>query len=216
MVTAEPLCVLEDVKKQYGKKGVVLGPASFEVREGEILGLRGVNGAGKSTLLKIIAGILKPDSGTCRLWPKCRGAIGYVPQETALYESLTGLANLEFWGEAYGLPRQAVKKRSRWLLEQTELAEKGGTVVSAYSGGMRRRLHLASALMVTPKLLLLDEPTVGADPHSVDLILGLLGHLKKLGIAIVWVTHQEGELERISDRILTVDGGRVIGEEIQG
>ena len=214
MVMEKPLCILDGVKKQYEKQGVVLGPASFEVREGEILGLRGANGAGKSTLLKIIAGIIKPDSGKCSRQSECRNAVGYVPQEIALYESLTGQANLEFWGEVYGLPRTVIKRRSRWLLEQTEPTPKSKTIVSSYSGGMRRRLHLATALMITPKLLLLDEPTVGADVHSADLILSLLIHLKRLGCTVVWVTHQTGELEKISDRILTVENGCVTREEM--
>lgn len=215
MVTAaaEPVCILEEVCRQYDRKGAVLGPATLSLYPGEITGLRGANGAGKSTLLKIMAGIEKPDKGTRRLQKNCKKSIGYIPQETALYESLSGMANLEFWGSVYGLPRAVSRKRSAWLLEQMELTEKARLPVSSYSGGMRRRLHLATALMTTPKLLLLDEPTVGADPHSVGLILAFLRHLKGLGCSVVWVSHQIGEMEQISDRILTVKGGRITEEE---
>ncbi len=205
------LCVLEDVEKRYDAGPAALGPVSVRVHAGEILGLRGPNGAGKSTLLKLLAGVLRPDGGTLARYVS--GQTGYVPQDVALYPTLSGLDNLAFWGAVYGLPGKAVSARSRWLLERLELTGKAKAKVNAYSGGMRRRLHLASALMVTPELLLLDEPTAGADPHSSGLILSMLEGLRDRGCGIVLVSHQHGELERVCGRVLTLEAGRVTAEE---
>lgn len=205
------LCTLTEVEKRYSGGPAALGPVSMRIDGGEILGIRGSNGAGKSTLLKLMAGVLTPDGGTITRSGDLTGKVGYVPQETALYESLSGLENLRFWGRVYGLPRKATEARSRWLLEVMELSAKARSPVSAYSGGMKRRLHLATALMITPQLLLLDEPTVGADPRSADLILSRLEILRDRGCGIVFISHQAGELERVSGRILTLEGGLISG-----
>ena len=208
------LCRLTDIEKSYGRRAApVLGPLCLEIEDGEILGVRGANGAGKSTLLGILAGAVRPSRGSRDCLPDVRGRIGYVPQETALYESLTGMENLRFWGAACGLPNRVIPTRSHWLLERLELTEQAEQPVSAYSGGMKRRLHLASALMVTPRLLLLDEPTVGADERSAELILSMLTHLRGQGCGIVLISHRSGELERVCDRILTLESGRVVREE---
>lgn len=212
MMEQKLLCTLEGVEKRYDTGPAALGPVSLEVHSGEILGIRGPNGAGKSTLLQLLAGTLRPDRGT--LTHHGSGPIGYVPQDVALYQTLSGLDNLSFWGAVYGLPRQAIAARSRWLLDRLELTGKGKEKVSAYSGGMRRRLHLATALMATPELLLLDEPTVGADPHSADLILSTLEGLRDRGCGIVLVSHQYGELERVCGRVLTLEAGRITAEEL--
>ena len=211
-MAGEPLCPLTRAEKHYGSARV-LGPISLTLRSGEILGVRGANGAGKSTLLSILAGVLTPDAGQRDCPGPVAARIGYVPQELSLYSALTGLENLMFWGLACGLPRRTAAVRSRWLLEQLELSEKGRQAVSAYSGGMKRRLHLASALMVTPRMLLLDEPTVGADTHSCQLILAMLAHLREMGCGIALISHQAGELEQVCTRILTLEGGLPIGEE---
>lgn len=209
MPKGEALCRLDGVVKGYGPNTpAALGPISLEVHAGEILGVRGPNGAGKSTLMGVLAGVLRPDSGAVEYGQGVRESIGYVPQELSLYSTLSGLDNLRFWGAACGLPRKAIAARSRWLLERMELSGKGHQPVSAYSGGMKRRLHLASALMVTPRLLLLDEPTVGADGHSARLILDTLVHLRDMGCGVVLISHQAGELERVCGRILTLEGGR--------
>lgn len=211
---SEPtLCTLEGVHKRYARRAApALGPISLAVRQGEVLGVRGPNGAGKSTLLGILAGVLRPDGGKISYAAGVRGQIGYVPQELSLYESLSGLENLRFWALAWGLPGKAIPVRSRWLLEKLELAEKGREPVSAYSGGMKRRLHLASALMVTPKLLLLDEPTAGADTHSAELILSLLEQISAQGCGVVLTSHRAGELERSCGRMLTLREGRAVEE----
>ncbi len=208
------MCTLRQVEKRYGRHAApVLGPISLTLSQGEVLGVRGANGAGKSTLLSILAGVLRPDAGEYRLAPEAVGRVGYVPQELSLYHTLTGLENLRFWGMACGLPRRAIAVRSRWLLERLDLGDKGKLPVSAYSGGMQRRLHLASALMVTPKVLLLDEPTVGADARSVELILSMVEHLREMGCAIAMISHQPGELERVCSRVLTLHNGRPLPEE---
>lgn len=202
-----------NIEKSYGGKRV-LGPVSLTVGAGELLAVRGPNGAGKSTLLAILAGVLRPDQGAVELSPEARGAVGYVPQELSLYESLTAAENLRFWGIAAGMPGGAVKARTGWLLGQLGLEEKAGSPVLALSGGMKRRLHLASALMTTPGLLVLDEPTVGADPESAELILKLLRHMCALGTPVVMATHEARDM-RFSDRVLALDGGLIAGEVYQ-
>ena len=215
MTGEQPLCVLEQAEKWYDRSTPALGPVSLEIRAGEILGIRGPNGAGKSTLLGLMAGSLRPDRGTCTRSSQAEGHTGYVPQELSLYHTLTGLDNLKFWGLAQGLPRRAIAARSRWLLEQLDLSARGKDTVSAYSGGMQRRLHLATALMVSPSLLLLDEPTVGADERSAQLILSMLKHLQGMQCAVVLISHFPGELERVCSRILTLEAGLVIKEEMR-
>lgn len=215
MAGEQPLCVLERAEKWYGRSAPALGPVSLEVRPGEILGIRGPNGAGKSTLLALMAGSLRPDRGSCVRSPQAEGHVGYVPQELSLYHTLTGLDNLKFWGLANGLPRKAIAARSRWLLERLDLSDRGNDAVTAYSGGMQRRLHLATALMVTPRLLLLDEPTVGADERSAGLILSMLRHLQGMQCAVVLISHLPGELERVCSRVLTLEAGLITGEEMR-
>lgn len=212
MAGDQVLCALTQAEKWYGGASPALGPISLEIHAGEVVGVRGPNGAGKSTLLSLMAGAIRPDRGTCVLAPQAVGHVGYVPQELSLYHTLTGLENLRFWGLANGLPGKAIAARSRWLLERLDLSDKGKTSVSAYSGGMKHRLHLATALMVTPSLLLLDEPTVGADKRSADLILSMLEHLRNQGSGIVLVSHLPGDLERVCTRILTLEGGWLTGE----
>lgn len=202
------LCTLTGVEKGFtAHSAPVVGPLSMEIRASEILGIRGPNGAGKSTLMALMAGVLKPDAGHISYAPDVDGAIAYVPQELSLYSSMTGLENLRFWGYAAGLSGKVIKTRSLWLLQQLGLTDKAKAPVKTYSGGMKRRLHLASALMVTPKLLLLDEPTVGADEDSRKAILNMLMHLKERGCGIVFITHQTQELD-VCDRILTLEQGR--------
>ena len=212
--TQQLVCELEKVEKYYTPGNNVLGPISLRIYEGEILGLKGSNGAGKSTLLKIIAGVLSPDKGSCSLTVKTRERLAYVPQDVSLYMSLSGLENIEFWGAVCGLPSSILGKRNKWLLEKLDLIDKSKEPVSSYSGGMCRRLHFATGLIGSPKLLLLDEPTVGADKHSVDVILSMLESLREMDCTIVLVTHQEGELQRVCNRIITLDSGLIVKEEL--
>ena len=202
------LLTLDKVEKRFNRNASpVLGPVSMTVSAGEIVGIRGANGAGKSTLLNVIAGVYAPDAGSITYAKGVRGATGFVPQELTLYETLTGNENLTFYGIAQGLPRKAIRVRRAWLLKELLLSDKAKTRVQSYSGGMKRRLHLATALMVTPRLLLLDEPTVGADEQSVSVILHLIQHLKTLGCGIILVSHREGDLESVCDRVLFLDKG---------
>ena len=214
MADKKAVCTLTDVEKRYVASMPVLGPVSMQIHKSEILGIRGLNGAGKSTLLGVMAGVLRPDRGCVSYAPEAAGHIGYVPQELSLYTDLSGLQNLRFWGLASGLPARALAVRSRWLLEQMELTDKGRKPVSTYSGGMKRRLHLASALMARPELLLLDEPTVGADAHSVRLILDMLQSLRRQGSAVAFISHQAGELEQVCDRIVTLERGLLTEETV--
>lgn len=207
------LCALTGVEKRYGG-APVLGPVTLSLRAGEVLGIQGPNGAGKSTLLDIMAGVLAPDKGRCAYADPAQGRIGYVPQELSLYSALSGMENLRFWGLACGLPAKAAGVRARWLLGQLGLEDKAAQSVSAYSGGMKRRLHLATALMATPAVLLLDEPTVGADDTSVELILAMLRRLRDRGCAVAMTSHRAGELERICTRLITLEAGRLVSEVI--
>lgn len=206
------ICALEQVGKRYGSRALpVLDGVSLSIGEGEIIGIRGENGSGKSTLLSVTAGLIRPDSGTVRYAEGVRGCIGYVPQDLSLYQNLTGYENLKFWGIAGGMPAKAIRTRSEWLLKQTGLLEKGKLRAGTYSGGMKRRLHLATALMNTPRLLLLDEPTVGADEASAAMILELIRRVRNHGCSVVMISHRYGELESIADRILMLKNGKLGG-----
>lgn len=183
---------------------------SLDVYAGEVLGIRGVNGAGKSTLLGIMAGLLEPDSGTRTAANALRGRIALVPQEIALYPSLTGKQNLEFWAEAYGLKGAPKKARIGYLLKELDLMDKANKRVETYSGGMKRRLNMAAALVVTPKLLLLDEPTVGLDTDSVSLMLTLITRLRDAGTAVVLVSHLKDDMRLACSRVLELKDGELV------
>ena len=193
---SETLVEAIDIEKKYGKTRV-LGPISLEIHPGEFIGLRGPNGAGKTTLISILAGILKFDSGTLNRSKEAKYGTSYLPQELSLYETLTCEQNLRFWGLTHGLPPSAIASRTRFLLERQGFFDKLKCPVSALSGGIKRRLHLATALMITPKLLLLDEPTVGADPDSANLILELLRHFHERNTAIILIDHNYSELSAV-------------------
>lgn len=203
------ICTMDEVEKHYGRALRALGPVSLGVFPGEALGVRGRNGAGKSTLLQLLAGVISPDSGSVVQDERIKGRVGYLPQEIALYETLSCLDNLRFWGRVYGMGEDVIKVRSRWLLNELGLWDKAKSPVHACSGGMRRRLHLATALMPTPLLLLLDEPTVGADDPSAELILAMLERMSSNGCGVVFISHRQGELERVCRRIITLDGGLI-------
>lgn len=212
----ECICELRGIEKRYRRgEEPRLGPLSLSLYRGEALGIRGKNGSGKSTLLNILAGTDRQTAGELLMQEELKGRISYVPQELSLYEELSGEENLRFWGLVKRMPERAIRARSRWLLRELGLEGKGRERVSAYSGGMKRRLHLATALLQLPGLLLLDEVTVGADVESAELILRLLLHVRNQGAGIVMVSHREGELERLCDRIICLRGGR-ISEGIPG
>lgn len=207
----EWICKVNDLGLHYKRGGrAVLKGLSLSLHKGEILGIRGENGAGKSTLLKAIAGILPFDEGEVLIPKEIKNNLSYLPQDLSLYESLSALENLYFYGKILGLPAKVIFTRAHWLLKELGLEDKERERVSALSGGMKRRVHLASALMRRPDILLLDEPTVGCDNESYDKILALLRKMKAQGTAMLLISHGRGELEEMADRIVYLEEGRIV------
>jgi ABC-2 type transport system ATP-binding protein len=193
---------------------------SFTVEAGEIYGLLGPNGAGKTTTISMISGLLRPDAGKVAVegadfWSdpaRAQRILGVVPQEIALYEELSGRENLEFWGRLAGLAAAEARGRAREVLEALSLADRAKDPVRNYSGGMKRRINIGCGLMHRPKLLLLDEPTVGIDPQA---RLNIIEFVKKLcsdGTAILYTTHYLEEAETLCHRIGIIDHGRLLAE----
>ena len=206
----EQICEIRNLGLHYQRGGrAVLKGLSLSFHRGEILGIRGENGAGKSTLLKALAGLLPYGEGEIRFAPTVQKELSYLPQDLSLYESLTAMENLYFYGKIQGLPKKVIFTRANWLLRELGLEEKAGERLSALSGGMKRRVHLASALMKRPAILLLDEPTVGCDNESYERILSLLRKMKAQGTAMLLISHGRGELEEMADRIVYLEDGKI-------
>lgn len=210
------LLTVEGVGFSYGERRALDG-LSLELRSGEALGLLGPNGAGKSTLMSIATGLLAPDTGRVELAghgdprdPAARAGLGLAPQELALYGDLSGRENLQFFGRVQGLSGARLKDRVARCLAFAGLESRAGDRVSAYSGGMKRRLNLAVALLHDPKLLLLDEPTVGVDPQSRNSLLEAIEALRAEGRSILYATHYMEEAQRLCDRVAIVDHGRLL------
>jgi ABC-2 type transport system ATP-binding protein len=209
----------QDLRKRYGERQAV-GGVSFNIRPGELLALLGPNGAGKSTTLGMIAGLTVPDSGQVQLSGQTaaqdrnayQGRIGWVPQEIALFEPLSAQANVELFGALYGLSRATLRERVPKVLAQVGLLDRAQDAAAQFSGGMKRRLNIACALVHDPDLLLLDEPTAGVDPQSRNAIFDTLEALKREGKALLYTTHYMEEAERLADRIVIVDHGQVVAE----
>ena len=209
-----------ELKKSYADRQVVSG-VSLSVEPGQIVGLLGPNGAGKSTTVSMLCGLTTPDQGEVRLAGQLIGGddsvvkrkIGLVPQDIALYEELPAMANLETFGALYGLQGTQLRERSLAALELVGLADRVRDKPSTFSGGMKRRLNIACALVHDPDILLLDEPTVGIDPQSRNAIFDNLETLKGFGKAIVYTTHYMEEAERLCDRIVIIDHGKVIAND---
>lgn len=215
---------LIDVSKRY-KKRLVVDHMSFEIYEGDVLGLLGNNGAGKSTTLSMAATLVKPDSGQILLDDKnifekrskvCQ-KIGYVPQEIALYENLTGEDNLNFFARAYHLSGSILKERMEYVTTILGLTiEQLHERVCCYSGGMKRRLNMGVALLHDPRLLLLDEPTVGVDIESRDRMLEAIEKLSHKGTMIIYIGHYMEEVERICNKVCIMNqGSKTIFGDIQ-
>src|SRR4029079_15183487 len=189
---------------------------SLAIAPGEILGLLGPNGAGKSTLVKSVAGRVHPDSGEVRILGNVpsssasRAAVGYVPQEIALYPTLSSRENLSAFGRYQGLAGEELESAIPRVLAWAGLAERAGERSDRLSGGMRRRLNIAAGTIHRPRVLLLDEPTVGVDPQSRERIYAMIGELKADGVSILYTTHYMEEAERLCDRIAIIDHGRII------
>ena len=189
----------------------VLNGVSVGLYPGEVLGIRGENAAGKSTLLSVMAGILRPQQGIRAAAPGAE--IRIVPQDIALYPSLTGKQNLEFFAEADGFFGNTERNRVNEMLRIFNLESSAKKRVETYSGGMKRRLNMAVSLIRTPDILLLDEPTVGADTHSVGIMLGCIKTLKELGTSIVLISHNRSDLDAVCDRTVELRNGILLGAE---
>ena len=206
---------IDGLIKRFGQITAVDG-ITLELQSGECLGLLGPNGAGKSTLIRSIVGRVIPDSGKVSVFGSpadsagARTALGWVPQELALYSRLTCQENLEAFGRYHGLAGSALRQAVEWCLHWAALQERSRDPVSNLSGGMRRRLNMAAGLIHQPRLVLMDEPTVGVDPQSRLRIFEMIEKLHSEGMSIIYTTHYMEEAERLCDRIAIVDHGRVI------
>jgi ABC-2 type transport system ATP-binding protein len=205
-----------NVRKTYGDL-VAVDDLTLSVREGEVFGLLGPNGAGKSTTVHMAVGLLPPDRGTVTIGglgaptrPEVRRLLGVAPQALALYDDLTADENLRFFGQMYGLAGRALESRVDAVLALVGLADRRRDRTATYSGGMKRRLNLAAALVHEPKLLLLDEPTVGVDPQSRNAILDQILALRAAGHTVVYTTHYMEEAARLCDRVGIVDHGKLL------
>ncbi len=221
MPAMEPVLHITEAAKRFGATTALAG-ATLAVRPGEWVGLLGPNGAGKTTLIRAIAGRVRLDAGEIRLLGEqvetdrngraqaARHALGLVPQEIALYTTLTARENLDAFGRLHGVTGRALRERVEELLAWTGLADRADARVDGFSGGMKRRLNIACGVIHRPKIALLDEPTVGVDPQSRERIWQMLAELRQAGMALLLTTHQLDEAQQVCERIVIIDHGRVI------
>jgi ABC-2 type transport system ATP-binding protein len=211
------LIEVEHLRKSYGDL-LAVDDVSFRAEPGAIFGLLGPNGAGKTTTIGCISGLLKPSDGRIRVMGHdvvsegraSRAKLGLVPQELALYEDLTARENLLYWGSAYGLRGTHLKSRVEAVLELAGLCDRAKEPVKKFSGGMKRRLNFSCGIVHEPKVLLLDEPTVGVDPQSRVRLIDLVREQTKNGTCILYTTHYMEEAEDICDRLAIIDHGEII------
>ncbi|PJI09452.1 MULTISPECIES: ABC transporter ATP-binding protein [Clostridium] len=210
---------VNNLKKKYGDCEVVKG-ISFVLKKGEILGFLGPNGAGKSTTINILSTALKATEGQIKFMDKdvlknkkeYKSSIGIVPQKLAIFENLSAIENVKFFASFYGLKGEDLKRKSEEALKIVGLLDRAKDLPKTYSGGMKRRLNIACALAHNPKILILDEPTVGIDPQSRNHILESIKKLRDGGTSIIYTTHYMEEVEAISDRAIIIDKGEIIAE----
>jgi ABC-2 type transport system ATP-binding protein len=204
-----------NARKSFGKVTALDG-ASFELAEGELLALLGPNGAGKTTLIRAITGRVKLDSGVITLFGKTLDGrhtpreIGIVPQEVSIYPLMTARENLHAFGSLHGLSGQELAQQIDWALARTGLSDRAGEPIKQFSGGMRRRLNIACGILHRPRIVLLDEPTVGVDPQSRDHIYDVLAELRRTGVSILLTTHHLEEAEARCTRTVIIDHGKAI------
>lgn len=216
-MTTSPAIEILNLHKSFGETKAVQGVA-FAVRQGEIFSLLGPNGAGKTTIISMLACLLYPDEGDafvmghsiCRNQMDVKRVLGVVPQEIALYEDLSARENLTFWGKMYGLRGKTLKVRVEQVLEMIGLQERAKERVGKYSGGMKRRVNIGVALMHKPKVIYMDEPTVGIDPQSRRNILDSVVELKDQGMTVLYTTHYMEEAQELSDHVGIMDHGKLI------
>ncbi|MEM9065229.1 MAG: ABC transporter ATP-binding protein [Planctomycetota bacterium] len=209
---------IDQVTKSFGEVQALRG-LSMHVQKGELYGLLGPNGAGKSTTMALTVGLLEPDSGTVTVNgtgspedPAVRAHIGLAPQSLSLYDEMSATENMMFFGQIQGLERRPLKARVGELLERVGLESRASERIQGYSGGMKRRLNLAVALLHSPPLLLLDEPTAGVDPQSRNALFELIRELREGGHTIVYCTHYMEEAQRLCDRVAIIDEGAMLAE----
>lgn len=207
---------LMNLRKTYGSLVAVDG-VTLEIRRGEVFGLLGPNGAGKSTTIGMCVGLIAPDSGLVEVdgvgpptMDAVRAHLGVAPQALAIYDDLSGKENLSMFGRLYGLSGAKLRERVARVLDLVELAPRANDRAGHYSGGMKRRLNLAAAMLHDPPLLLLDEPTAGVDPQSRNKILDTVRDLAKEGRTIIYTTHYMEEAQRLCDRVGIIDKGRLL------
>lgn len=208
---------VRNLRKTYGEVTAV-ADVTFEARPGEIFGLLGPNGAGKSTTIGCCCGVLQPSGGQISILGhdittdgrKARAAIGLVPQEIALYEDLTARENLSYWGGVQGMSGALLRERVSQVLALVGLSDRAKDTVKKFSGGMKRRLNFACGVLHRPRVLFLDEPTVGVDPQSRVRILELIREAARDGAAVIYTSHYMEEAEALCDRLAVIDHGRII------
>ena len=210
---------IENLSKRYENDVLALDNISLEIYEGEIFSLLGPNGAGKTTLIKIITGQLSLTTGEVYvlginhndfLKSEARFKVSYVPQENVIWENLTVEENLEIMGAMYKLPKKTIKEKINYLLKEFDLEEARVRMASKLSGGMKRKLSIAMALINDPEILILDEPTAGLDPRTRAAMLATLEKLRELGKTILLTTHIVEEVERLADRVAIIHRGKII------
>jgi ABC-2 type transport system ATP-binding protein len=213
------LLAVENLMKQYGDFTAV-DDVSFNSGEGKIFGLLGPNGAGKSTTINCISGLMPPTSGRISIagfdvvkdGKKAKASLGVVPQELALYEDLPAIENLKYWGQAYGLRSAALDKRVREVLDHIGLADRAKDLPKEFSGGMKRRLNFGCGIIHKPRVLLLDEPTVGVDPQSRQRLFDMVEAERDAGACVLYTTHYMEEAERLCDSLAIIDHGKIIAD----
>src|SRR6202451_823175 len=218
-MTTGPILEAHDLVKNFGDIAAVKG-VSFAIERGESFGFLGPNGAGKTSTMRMISAVSKPTSGSLSILglnplldgPEIRGRLGVVPQEDTLELELAVRLNLEMFGRYFHIPRQVLRERAKELLEFTQLSERANDKVDDLSGGMKRRLTIARALINQPELLILDEPTTGLDPQARHLLWERLYRLKRDGVTQIITTHYMDEAEQLCDRLVVMDHGTIVAE----
>ncbi len=207
----------QNLVKRFGEFAAVKG-ISFSIEEGEIFSLLGPNGAGKTTTISMLSGLFPPTAGEARIAGysivkepmNAKQAIGVVPQEIALYDSLSARENLLFWGRMYGMGGASLRKRVDEVLEQVGLLDRAKQRIDTYSGGMKRRVNIAAGLLHRPRVIFMDEPTVGIDPQSRRNILEAVKDLNRQGMTVLYTTHYMEEAQELSHRVGIIDHGELI------
>jgi ABC-2 type transport system ATP-binding protein len=217
VVNSDAIITVENLVKKYNGHTAVDG-ISFEIKRGEIFGLLGPNGAGKSTIISILCCLLEPSLGRVMIdgleikknASDIKKIIGVVPQEISLYPTLTARENLEFYGKIYGLSGRTLKSRVEALLDMVGLTERADDLLEGYSGGMKRRINIAAALLHEPRILYLDEPSTGVDPQSRRRIYDTIQDLNRQGTTVLLTTHQMEDAEKLCHRIAIMDKGKLV------